>query len=85
MYWISLSTGDIRRANLDGSDSEILVSNLPGPAGITLDVADGLMYWTDNTAGDIRQANLDGSGQTILFTGLDRPWGIALDLDAPVP
>jgi hypothetical protein len=90
MYWTDVETKDIRRANLDGTDQEILVANLPDPAGIALGVANGLMYWSDTAGsvpglGDIRQANLDGSGQTILFTGLDRPWTIALDLGSSVP
>jgi sugar lactone lactonase YvrE len=36
LYWTSLYPGEIRRANLDGSDMETLVSGLDTPWGITL-------------------------------------------------
>src|SRR5207237_6431911 len=45
MYWTNLGTNDIRRANLNGSDPQVLVGGLPGPAGIALDVTGGKMYW----------------------------------------
>jgi hypothetical protein len=83
IYWTNYRSGDIRRANLDGSGQEILIQNLPGPGGIALDVAKGLMYWADSNAGDIRRANFDGTGQETLIKGLNNPVSIALDLGAP--
>src|SRR5437868_6211865 len=82
MYWAAKESDAILRANLDGSDPEILVKNLNVTAGIALDVARGQMYWADNGGGDIRRANLDGTGQQILLTGLPGPAGFALDLGA---
>jgi sugar lactone lactonase YvrE len=71
LYWSDAVTpGDIRRANLDGSEQVTLVSGLVGPIGPTLDLAGGQMYWADTQAGDIQRANLDGSGQTTLVSGL---------------
>ena len=75
--------GGIHRANLDGSDQEILVRNNPNPIGIALDVAGGKMYWTNIFPGDIRRANLDGSGEEILIKGLSVSPSVALDLGAP--
>ncbi len=40
-------SGQIRRANLDGSDSETIVSNLVHPAGIAVDRVHGKIYWTE--------------------------------------
>ncbi len=85
MYWSDAGSGDIRRASLDGSSQETLVQNLIAPAGIALDVANGLMYGTDIGAGDIRRANLDGTGQQLLITGLNGPGVITLAVGAPVP
>ena len=73
----------IRRANLDGSNVEDLITrglNLNVPNGIALDVAGGKMYWTDGVADKIRRANLDGSNIEDLVTGLSVPIGIALDV-----
>jgi hypothetical protein len=81
MYWTNPYTGnDIRRANLDGTGQQILVTGLNAPYAIALDVAGGKMYWTEDFGADIRRANLDGTGQQTLVTGLPRPVGIALDV-----
>ncbi len=80
IYWTDIAGGDIRRANLDGSGSQTLVSGLNQPAGIALDLAGGKMYWSDYGGGDIREANLDGSGSQTLVSGLSRPTDVALDL-----
>src|SRR5262249_29167099 len=73
-------SGDIRRANLDGSGQETLVIGLAGPRGIALDLPGGKMYWAERFGGDIGRANLDGSGQEILLQNLNTPLVIALDL-----
>src|SRR5438132_11839491 len=80
IYWSDISSGDIWRANLDGSGMTNLVSGLANPLGPALDLAGGQMYWGDNGAGDIRRANLDGTEQTILIRGLPGPGVPALDL-----
>ena len=74
--------GKIQRANLDGSRVEDLVTELPNPRGIALDLGARKMYWTDSETGKIQRANLDGSGVEDLVTGLSFPTGIALDLGA---
>jgi sugar lactone lactonase YvrE len=84
IYWTDFAEGTqmgaIRRANLDGTVQEILVSNLNMPGGIALDLQHGLLYWADNGSSNIMRANLDGSGQTTLLRGLSSPFGIALDV-----
>lgn len=91
IYWTDTASstpsrgGDIRRANADGSNQQMLVTGLNSPNGIRLDPSDGTMYWVDSayklptTNGDIRRANLDGSGGKTLFT-LNQPVDLALDL-----
>ena len=82
MYWANDWTSTIRRANLDGSGVETLVSGLESPQGIALDIAGGKMYWADEdwggTGGTIQRANLDGTNIEILVSGLESPQGIAL-------
>lgn len=80
MYWADF--GGIVRANLDGSEIEVVVKGLFGVLGIAVDIPGGKIYWT-NSANKIRRANLDGSHvQDLITGGLDDPWGIALDLGA---
>ena len=85
MYWVDASRNGakIQRANLDGSQIEILVTrSLNIPRAIALDLARGKMYWMDPGTIRIQRANLDGSQvEDLVVTGLDYPDGLALDLD----
>jgi hypothetical protein len=80
IYWSDFTTGDIWRANIDGSGQTVLVHGQTGGAlGPALDIVGGQMYW-GNFSGDIHRANLDGSGHSVLIRGLDSPGAPALDL-----
>lgn len=81
MYWTEAGGHKIRRANLDGTGVQDLVTTgVVNPHGIALDLGSGKMYWTDFGTGKIQRANLDGSGAEDLMTGLSIPVGIALEL-----
>ena len=85
IYWTDMSAGDIQRANLDGSNVEVILEGgIRGPESIALDVAAGKMYWTDwnGDTGKIQRSDLDGSNSETLVVGLSRPGEIALDLVA---
>lgn len=85
IYWTDMGHDKIRRANLDGSGIEELVtSGLQYPGVIAVDPSGGKMYWTDwvTATSRIQRANLDGTGVEDLVTGLVGPWGIALDTQA---
>ena len=79
VYWTEQSS-TIRRANLDGSNIETLVTGLSHPTGIA--VGDGKLYWTtqpsENT-GKIQRANLNGSNVRSLATVASLPRDIVVD------
>ena len=50
----------IQRANLDGSQAEILIMTESSPIGLALDLVDDKLYWTEPRAGKISRASLDG-------------------------
>ena len=82
VYWIEQTgkrTGRIRRANLDGSNLQ-LVKNLTSlPQGITVDAANRKLYIT-NTYGKVQRLNLNGENyQPNLITGLDAPTDVTVD------
>ena len=82
MYWTDYAQDNIRRANLDGTDIEILWAEAgTTPNNIVLDTVAGKMYWTDTEQGNIRRANLDGTNVEILWAG-GSPGAMALDLSA---
>jgi hypothetical protein len=86
IYWTEEDR--IRRANLDGSNVEDLVTGLVKGGDIALDPRAGEMYWM---AGErtwyglegrrvLQRANLDGSDIVELVTGLESAGSLALDL-----
>ena len=83
LYWTertSDSTGRIRRANLDGTNVQLVKELKSVPHGIALDAAGRKLYWTASS-GKIKRANLNGSGsENVVPGGLESPKGLALDV-----
>ena len=83
LYWADNGTRRIRRANLDGTGAEDVVSTgLLGPSDIELDLARGHLYWADRDKNEIARSNLDGSGVTVVRSGASvvQPYYLSLDL-----
>ena len=82
LYWgekTSKRTGKIQRANLDGSNVQLVKELTSIPLDLVLDITDGKLYLT-NPWGKIQRLNLDGSDfQPNLITGLQTPNHLALD------
>ena len=82
VYWIEQTsdrTGKIRRANLDGTNVELVKDLTSAPRGIALDTTNGKIYLT-NSWGKVQRLNLDGSNfKPNLITDLKSPTGIAVD------
>lgn len=58
----------IKRANLDGTDIEDVVTDLRSARDITLDISNGKMYWIDNAQTKIKRANLDGADVETIYS-----------------
>lgn len=90
MYWTVEDTKQIMRANLDGTDVELLWEPddpfFFTPEDIAIDSAGGKMYWADQSTDSIRRANLDGTEVEDLICieppqgELSAVFGIDLDL-----
>ena len=86
MYWTEvLSHGDyidgiVARANLDGSNIEILFEGLY-PWDIALDLVRGKMYWTDFGFEGILRADLNGENVEYDYIRSSSLGSIALDVD----
>ncbi len=78
VYWSGGISNDwIRRANLDGSNVETILTGLSAPQDIAVDEDHGRIYFTDALGTpSIKRANLDGTGLETIVSGLDRPRGI---------
>ena len=76
IYWAEVGGGQLRRANLNGSDVQDLVIGLGYPRGIALDAAASRIYWTDwgrytDSGAEptrIRSARIGGAGVEDLVT-----------------
>ena len=83
VYWTEKTgntTGRIRRANLDGTNVQLVKNLTSVPHGVALDPVGGKIYLT-NGWGKVQRLNVDGSNfQPDLITGLDTPGGLALDV-----
>ncbi|UCC22567.1 MAG: SMP-30/gluconolactonase/LRE family protein, partial [Planctomycetota bacterium] len=81
IYWTDWNLKEIRRANLDGSAvEEVVTTGLNRPFAIALDGVGRKMYWTDHGTSKIQRGNLDGSSiEDLVTTGLVYPFGIAVD------
>ena len=82
LYWAektSNRTGRIRRANLDGTNVQLVKTLTSVPHGIALDAAGDKIYLT-NAWGKVQSLNVDGSNfQSNLITGLNSPNDIVVD------
>lgn len=87
MYFVDqgggFGAGRIRRANLDGSDLQDVITGLSLPSTIAIDASGSKIYWVETglSPNKIQRANLDGTNvQDVVTTGFPR--GIALDIGA---
>lgn len=81
VYWIERSAKRIRRANLDGSGMEIILT-CADHAGNSYDLAihGGHVYWTDWLSRAINRADVDGSNVVGgVVSDLNGPVGLAID------
>ncbi len=80
MYWVDHNAGRIQRANLDGSNVEIILSGFGNGTlvGIELDLAARKMYWSNYSTGTIQRANFDGSGIENVISAQNHVWDVTL-------
>ena len=83
IYWTNWQfPPKIQRANLDGTDNEMLLTTELSPQGIALDTSEQKIYWANSEGGKIQRSNFDGSNiEDLVIDGLCWPSGIALDTD----
>ncbi|MEQ2208960.1 Low-density lipoprotein receptor- protein 4 [Xenoophorus captivus] len=80
LYYTDVTLDVIRRANLDGSGMETVISQgLKTTDGLAVDWVARNMYWTDTGRNTIEVARLDGTCRKVLVNNsLDEPRAIAV-------
>jgi len=80
IYWIDDKTKTISKANIDGSNEQVIVSGLSNATFLDIHNTSGLVVWADKGLGVINRCNLDGSNiTTVLSGGGIQPCGVAVD------
>ena len=82
VYWIEQTgerTGNIRSANLDGSNGALVKALTSVPGGIAVDTVGEKLYIT-NAYGKVQRLNFNGKNyQSNLITGLKSPMDLTID------
>ncbi|XP_061077917.1 low-density lipoprotein receptor-related protein 5 [Conger conger] len=81
VYWTDDEVKAIRRARIDGSDAETLITTeINHPDGIAVDWVARNLYWTDTGTDRIEVTRLNGTSRRILVSeNLAEPRAIVLD------
>ena len=82
LFWTeqtSKRSGKIRRANLDGTNVQVLATLKSVPHSIVVDPVRGKLYWT-NSLGRIQRSKLNGKQIRTLVRNLDSPENITVDV-----
>ncbi|XP_071498009.1 low-density lipoprotein receptor-related protein 6-like [Diadema antillarum] len=81
IYWTDDVVQAIRRAKLDGSESEYVIQgDIVHPDGIAVDWVARNLYWTDTGTDRIEVSRLNGTSRKMLIAEvLDEPRDIAVD------
>ncbi|XP_022782763.1 low-density lipoprotein receptor-related protein 6-like [Stylophora pistillata] len=82
VYWTGVYQNSIRRAFINGTSPEVVVSvNVRNPAGLAVDPVGGNIYWSDTYTKKIEVSRMDGTMRKVLIDkDLDKPMDIILDL-----
>ena len=81
VYWSkhSNSAGTIKRANLDGTNVEVLVTHPTTPQSITVDAPGKKLYWINSLEGKIQRVDLSGGNIETIIQLDDNITHIAVD------
>lgn len=95
LYWgdfdgVTANTGNVFRANLDGTDRETIVTGTLETRAVCLDAAGAMLYWVNRNAGKIQRCPLSAlpvnaatsAAVQTLYQNLDTPHGMVLDPSA---
>ena len=79
VYWLDEAPNRIRRASLDGSNAEdVITKDVFQPRDVVVDPLGRKVYWSDAELSEIRRANLDGSNVEVVLAKAEA-YGIAVD------
>ena len=83
MYWGDRDNPRILRANLDGSDVEVIIDqDLESPVGMAIAQDSDKIYFTDRYANKIKRSNKDGSDVEVIVENTKYPTDIVVNSES---
>ena len=84
VYFSDRYANAIKRANLDGTNVDIVVKDTEYPVDLAIDFKTRSLYWTAREAGGLYRADVDGNDidgtrLTPIITGIQAPIGVTID------
>ncbi|MBW2540044.1 MAG: hypothetical protein JRE27_10620 [Deltaproteobacteria bacterium] len=84
VYFTDRYANNIKRANLNGSDVEVVVKDTEYPVDLLIDFESRTLYWTAREVGGVYRVNMDkndidGASLSPIITGVSAPIGITMD------
>jgi len=78
MYWLNPASDTIHRANMDGTNEEVIINGVDA-WDIDLDPVENKLYWSYRRIGKIQKSNLDGSEIEDWVTGINPSAVLSID------
>lgn len=78
LFWIDKGDKRIYRSELDGSDTQIVVTGVEA-RDIAIDSVNGKLFWIDKDAKKIRRSDLDGGNSEDVINNVDDGFALAVD------
>jgi low density lipoprotein receptor-related protein 5/6 len=83
IYYAESTPANISKANLDGSNIEVVVAGAAGGVeGIAIDVENENIYWVNFGGGTIMRSDFDGMNIQTVISGLGGPLKLAKDMSS---
>jgi sugar lactone lactonase YvrE len=84
VYFTDRYANNIKRANLNGSDVEVVVKDTEYPVDLLIVFESRTLYWTAREVGGVYRVNMDkndidGASLSPIITGVSAPIGITMD------
>jgi hypothetical protein len=77
-YWTDYSGNAIKRSSLDGSVVDVVVADVQGPYGLSLDSASQQLVWTSATDEVVQAAPLAGGPAVVLASSFEEGFAVSV-------
>lgn len=81
IYWAAPTTGEIIKANPDGSNSQVIINHLLNPYGLASDTNSNTLYWTDSQFGIVQKMHISTAQIKNLVSNFTEPYALIIEIE----